>query len=223
MDEETPDLREMELARLRAELIDSFERQAKDLRSRSARDLVAATFRAFAASARSIDQFSSWVLAATGAFGALLVGSLDNLVATIGRDLTEWALLLLLLSLSAGVIVKWRAFSVFMQEAGRQAAVDQFGPAFEAYERDETELLDRAASAGIHVETDIAPREIAEKVVSAFPWGMRRFVRKAFESAIAGVDSGNRKLAKTLVQLAVFQYLQVLLALASVGCIVAGL
>ena len=161
------------------------------LNKTNAEDALAKTFFTNVISATySLDSYSSWFSAGTGASIVLAIGNSSQIITLIGSRAFRWSVGLLVASCLCGAIAKlFSAYCQFLDRA--QPKIDtELGTALDKFYADQKKIIDFANDLRITLITDFSMANVIAKFLAPFPkwqqWLIGRYLAKHAENPQIG-------------------------------------
>ncbi len=138
----------------------------------------------------TIDKFSLWLLAGTGASGALLVTQVSAVLPFLTEAGFKLCLLWLVLSAVLGFLAKFKALRCEIQIQIQTKLNEMLTPIFNKHGEDEDRIADYAKQRGIELQTDISLSNVIKEFAKPFPfwvgWLLNRQLSKMGDDRQAG-------------------------------------
>ena len=124
----------------------------------------------------AIDKFSMWLLAGTGASGALLISQIDSVLPFLTTAGFKTCLGLLVVSAIFGFASKYKALRCEMQLHMQQRLQCLLDPVFHKHGNDEKTIQEYASQRGVTLETEIRFSNVIAEFAKPFPWWAKRLI-----------------------------------------------
>lgn len=153
-------------------------------------NLVSAIFKSGARTSPIVDKFSMWLLAGTGATGALLITQIDVVLLRLTPTGFRLGMGFLLLSAILGFVAKYKSLQCQIQTEVQEKITELMPIILDKHKEDETKIREYAEQRGLEIETDINFQNVIAEFVKPFPswvkWLIERQVRKSQNNRQAG-------------------------------------
>lgn len=136
-----------------------------------------ALFSSMAHTAPIVDKFSMWLLAGTGASGALLISQIQSVLPHLSVYGFKLCLIFLVISAVFGFMAKHRALLCQIQSETIDELLDRMPSIFSEHEKDEEEIQEHAKQRGINLKTEIDFSNVVSEFVRPFPFWARWLVQ----------------------------------------------
>jgi len=136
----------------------------------------------------AVDKFSLWLLAGTGASGALLISQIEAVLPHLTVKGFKLCLALLVVSAILGFFAKYKSLRCQIQTEMEEKLSELVAAIFAKHEEDEDKIQEYARQRGIELETEINFSNVVAEFAKPFPfWVKWLIVRQAKKS------QGNRQ------------------------------
>ncbi len=135
-----------------------------------------------------VDKFSMWLLAGTGASGALLISQIEAVLPRLTAKGFKWCLLFLIVSAILGFLAKCSALCCQIQNAVLARLPELMAPIFAEHEEDETKIQEYTKQRGVALETNIDFSNVIAEFAKPFPFWVRWLIERQ-----AMKNQGNRQ------------------------------
>jgi len=132
-------------------------------------EIVSAMYLSMSKSTTIIDKFSLWLLAGTGATGALLITQVSSVLPYLSLEGFQVCIYILVASALFGFFAKYRSIQCEIQVENLQYQQDNIVPIFNNHANTEKEISKLAPQAGVQVETGLDVLEIMHEFLKPFP------------------------------------------------------
>lgn len=147
-----------------------------------------ALYKSLAHTSPIVDKFSLWLLAGTGATGALLVSQIQTILPHLSEGGFKICLTILVLSAIFGFIAKYKNLRCQIQDEIDNKLKELTSDVLAKHEEDEAKIQNFAEQRGIELETEIEFSRIVEIFSEPFPLWVKWLVNRQ-----AKKNSGNRQ------------------------------
>lgn len=131
-------------------------------------EMISATYISVTETTKNIDRFSAWVLAGTGATGALLITQVDTILPYLTSSGFKWSMVFLVASGACGFIAKIYSILCEIQVHTSSRVTELTNPIFKKYNVDKKEIEDLAAKRKIEVRTEFTVDEFLSEYLRPF-------------------------------------------------------
>ncbi|WP_323846439.1 hypothetical protein [Microbulbifer magnicolonia] len=155
-----------------------------------------------------VDKFSTWLLAGTGATGALLISQIESVLPYLGKFDFRVCISLLVISSLLGFLSKY--FSILCQIQVRSITVlpEKLEKIFSDHEKNKEEIIEIANKRGITLETEIDINNVLKEFSKPFPkltkWMIQRQGNRGLENRQIGYQAAAIRFHKQ----AIYTFLQ---------------
>ena len=151
---------------------------------------VSSLYQSMAETTTVVDKFSLWLLAGTGATGALLVTQIKSVLPYLTQQGFKVCMVILVVSAIFGFIAKYYSLRCEIQNKTQTKLTELVKPILEKHEQDEDEIQGYAAQKGIQLQSDIDFALIITEFSRPFPrwvkWLIARKVKQTSGDRQAG-------------------------------------
>ena len=123
----------------------------------------------------NLDWFSTWLLAGTGATGALLVTQIKAVVPFLTATGLRVCLWTLAASAIAGFFAKYKALRCALQLHLQERIKELMNPVFQKHAADEERIKDYAIKQQLKIETEINLQKVIQEFIKPLPWWVKIF------------------------------------------------
>jgi len=182
-------------------------------------DFVSAIYLSMAETTTAVDKFSLWLLAGTGASGALLITQIKSVLPHLSPNGFRVCLGLLALSAVFGFIAKYKAIrcEIQVQVISRLKALVE--PVFAKHGGDEEKIQEFASQRGIELQTEITFANVISEFSKPFPGWLKWVMARRFKKIGMDRQAGYHIAIKAYLGQLRFTFLQGCLFL---GFLIAG-
>jgi hypothetical protein len=139
---------------------------------------VSALFQSMTETSPLIDKFSTWLLAGTGATGALFITQIKSILPYLKPEGFKVCLVVLVISAILGFIAKYHSLRCEIQSNVQSKLSELIKPVFAKHEEDETKIQDYAEKKGIELETEISLSKIMDEFSRPFPFWVKWLINR---------------------------------------------
>ena len=141
---------------------------------------VSSLFQSMSETTTIVDKFSLWLLAGTGATGALLITQVESVLPYLSQSGIKVCIVLLVLSAVCGFIAKYFSLRCEIQNKTQANLAILSKPIFEKYEEDEEQIQAYAEQRGLQLQTELDFTEVMTEFAKPFPfWAKWLIARKS--------------------------------------------
>ncbi|MEK6791012.1 MAG: hypothetical protein AABY45_04845 [Deltaproteobacteria bacterium] len=140
--------------------------------------LVSATFKCMADTSPIVDKFSMWLLAGTGASGALLISRIEAVIPHLTATGFKWCLFFLIVSAILGFLAKYKSLRCQIQNEVNTKLTELMPAIFAKHKEDKTEIQEYAKQRGVALETDISLSKVIAEFAKPFPFWVRWLIER---------------------------------------------
>lgn len=137
-----------------------------------------ALFQSMAQTSPIIDKFSMWLLAGTGATGALIISQIEKVIPHLTAVGIKWCLVLLIVSAIFGFFAKYKSLRCQIQTEMDNYIRELMVPIFAKHNEDESRIQEFARQRGLELETEINFMNVIEEVSSPFPFWVKWIIQR---------------------------------------------
>lgn len=130
---------------------------------------VSALYAAMVSNSGTVDQYSNWLMAATGASAALLVSQIDSVLPYLSEQGFKACLACLATSGIFGFSAKYSALRCRFQTDSLETVEAKMRAVFDHHAAEEEEIIEHAQKSGITLQTDIDFQRIIKEFSKPFP------------------------------------------------------
>ena len=142
---------------------------------------VSSIYQSMSETTTTIDKFSMWLLAGTGATGALLITQIESVLPHLSQKGFKVCMALLVISAICGFIAKFKSLRCETQTQMQRRLAELATPVFEKHGKDEKEIEKYAEQRGIQLETDIELSNIIIEFSRPFSWWVKWLISRQVE------------------------------------------
>lgn len=192
-------------------------------RSSAEREIARATFVGVLEASPELEKFSGWFAALIGSAIVLVLSNLGSLKGSIVHSNLRWGLYLLIASGGMGALARLYGLYVEIYRKVSAEVTKLMVPLVEGYQRKQVEIQALATRGNVAQSTELNFEEVLKQITEPYPWYYRKRIRQAFEAGKKDPLYVYKRAAKLQVRQSHTLMIGVLLSLASVACIAAGL
>ena len=178
----------------------------------AAHGFVSALYQSMTETSPLVDKFSLWLLAGTGATGALLITQVNSVLPHLTQAGFKICLIILVVSAVVGFIAKYFSLRCEVQSNMQSKFSQLVKPVLDEHETDEEAIQEHAKQRGIELQTELDFTAIMTEYARPFPfwvkWLISRKVQKTAGDRQAGfhmaVNAYMSQLRWTLLQAVLF-------------------
>lgn len=145
-----------------------------------------------------IDKFSTWLLAGSGATGALMIANLDKLSPVLGVGTFKQAIYILVVSALFGFLAKYKSIHCQIMFATGEELNKRILPVLDKHGEDEEEIEGMAEEHDIQVNTAMDVEFVIREYCRAFPKIMHFWLESQFTEGLNDRLAPSRKAANGL-------------------------
>ena len=149
---------------------------------------VSSMYQSMAETTTAVDKFSLWLLAGTGATGALLITQINSVVPHLSAQGFKACMVLLVLSAIFGFFAKYKSLRCEIQIQMQSKLTDLTKPVIAKQEEDKDKIKEYASQRGIQLQTDIELSNIITEFSKPFPFWVKWLIARKVKET-----SGNRQ------------------------------
>jgi len=180
----------------------SLNEWAQDIKNHSEAELAKGMLRGILNTSPLMDQFSTWLLAGTGATTVFLISNIEKIIKFIGTGNFKLTLSFVCLSLIFGVLQKLFALQSTIQRTGEEFGRKLAEEVLEKHGTKEQEIEEMGAPHEVKVNTDIDIVKVFTIVINTYPIKVRPALAKQFKKVLENPMYGYEKGVRThLIQL----------------------
>ncbi|MCP4935094.1 MAG: hypothetical protein GY927_13035 [bacterium] len=138
----------------------------------------------------AVDRFSLWLLAGTGASGALLITQIQSVLPHLSSTGYKVCLGFLVLSAIFGFIAKYKALRCEIQVHSLTRLQALLAPIFEKHGEDEDQIEEFAKQREIQLETEIDIAKVLEEFSRPFPFWVKWLIARQVQKAAGDRQAG---------------------------------
>lgn len=151
---------------------------------------VSSLYQSMSETTTTVDKFSMWLLAGTGATGALLITQIESVLPHLSQNGFKVCMGLLVISALCGFIAKFKSLRCEIQSTMQKRLTELAAPIFEKHEKEEEEIVKHADKRGIQLETEIEFSKIITEYSRPFPWWVKWLIARKVEKTAGDRQAG---------------------------------
>ena len=155
-------------------------------------DFVSAMYKSITETTAAVDKFSMWLLAGTGATGALLISQVASILPYLSAKGFKVCMLLIVISAILGFLAKYKALRCEMQNQMQSSLQELLEPIFTKHEKNEEEISKLAEQRGIEIETDIDFQNVISEFSIPLPWWAKLLLAREVKK-VESAEGDNRQ------------------------------
>lgn len=140
--------------------------------------LVSALYQSVTETSPLVDKFSLWLLAGTGATGALLITQINSILPFLTQSGFKTCLIILVISAIVGFIAKYFSLHCQIQSNIQSKLVQLVEPIFDKHGANEEIIHEYAEQQGIELQTEININTILIEFAKPFPAWVRWLISR---------------------------------------------
>ena len=138
------------------------------------------------------DKFSIWLIAGTGASGALLISQIKSILPHLSPQGFKVCIGLLVISAVFGFIAKYKALRCEIQLQMQTKLQDLLAAVFEKHAEDEEKIHEYATQRGVELQTEIDFAKIISEFSKPFPWWVKLLMDRQLRKSEGDRQAGHR-------------------------------
>ena len=147
-----------------------------------------ALFKSMAHTSPVVDKFFLWLLAGTGASGALLISQIEAVLPHLRATGYKFCLIFLVVSAIFGFLAKYKSLRCQIQTEMDTKLTEIVVAVFAKHEEDETKIQEYAEQRGIELKTEINFSNVIAEFSKPFPFWVKWLIQRQ-----ARKNQGNRQ------------------------------
>lgn len=153
---------------------------------------VSSLYQSISETTTAADKFSLWLLAGTGATGALLISQIKSILPFLSSEGFKVCMVLLVISASLGFVAKYKALRCEIQLQMQTKLQELLNPIFAKHEEDEEKIKEYATHRDIEIETEINFSNIITEFSKSFPWWVKLLMARQLKKTDGDRQAGHR-------------------------------
>jgi hypothetical protein len=125
----------------------------------------------------SLDKFSTWLLAGTGATSALLITQIKAVIPFLTATGFKVCLWVLAASAISGLLARYKALRCTLQLHLQQRIKELMDPVFQKHNADEEKIKDYALKRQVQINTEINLQKVIQEFLKPLPWWIKLAVK----------------------------------------------
>jgi hypothetical protein len=171
-------------------------------------EIVSSLYQSMAETTVAIEKFSMWLLAGTGATGALLITQIESVLPYLSQEGFKVCMALLFVSAIFGFLAKYKSLRCAIQTQMQSKLSELIKPILAKHEQDEDEIQEHATQRGIQLETDIELSNIITEFSRPFPWWVKWIIVREVDQTWGDRQAGFHIMAKAYTSQIEWTFLQ---------------
>jgi hypothetical protein len=151
---------------------------------------VSSLYQSMSETTTTVDKFSMWLLAGTGATGALLIAQIKSVLPHLTQNGFKVCMVLLVISAICGFLAKYKSLHCEIQTQMQIKLVELTKPVFEKHKKDEEVISKYAEQRGIQLDTEIELSKIITEYSRPFPWWLKKLIERKVEQMAGDRQAG---------------------------------
>ncbi len=151
---------------------------------------VSALYQSMTETSPLVDKFSLWLLAGTGATGALLITQIKSVLPFLTQQGFKVCLVILVTSAVIGFVAKYSSLRCEIQSNFQSKFTELIKPVLDKHEQDEGTIQEYAEQQGIELQTDINLASIMEEFSRPFPFWVKWLISRKIEKTSGDRQAG---------------------------------
>ena len=151
---------------------------------------VSSLFQSMAETTSLVDKFSLWLLAGTGATGALLITQIKSVLPHLSQQGFKTCLVVLVTSAICGFIAKYFSLRCEIQNNTQSKLLELTKPIFEKHKGDEDSIIKYAEKRGIELQSEMDFSAIITEFSRPFPWWVRLLIARKIKQTSGDRQAG---------------------------------
>lgn len=160
---------------------------------------VSSIYQSMAETTTTIDKFSLWLLAGTGATGALLITQVNSVLPYLTTQGFKVCMALLVISAVFGFLAKYKSLRCEIQIQIQSKLTELIKPVLAKHEEDEDKIQEYASQRGIQLQTDIELSNIITEFSKPFPLWVKWLIARKVKQTSGGRQAGFHVAVKAYV------------------------
>jgi hypothetical protein len=151
---------------------------------------VSALYQSMTETSPLVDKFSLWLLAGTGATGALLITQIKSVLPFLTQQGFKVCLVILVTSAIIGFIAKYFSLRCEIQSNVQSKFTALVKPVLDKHEQDEDAIQEYAEQRGIELQTDIDLASIMKEFSRPFPFWVKWLISRKIDKTSGDRQAG---------------------------------
>jgi hypothetical protein len=151
---------------------------------------VSALYQSMTETSPLVDKFSLWLLAGTGATGALLITQIKSVLPFLTQQGFKVCLVILVTSAVMGFVAKYFSLRCEIQSNVQSKFTELVKPVLDKHEKDEDTIQEYAEQRGIELQTDIDLASIMKEFSRPFPFWVKWLISRKIDKTSGDRQAG---------------------------------
>jgi hypothetical protein len=151
---------------------------------------VSALYQSMTETSPLVDKFSLWLLAGTGATGALLITQIKSVLPFLTQQGFKVCLVILVTSAVIGFIAKYFSLRCEIQSNVQSKFTQLVKPVLDKHEQDEDAIQEYAEQRGIELQTEIDLASIMKEFSRPFPFWVKWLISRKIDKTSGDRQAG---------------------------------
>jgi len=169
---------------------------------------VSSMFQSMTETTSVIDKFSTWLLAGSGATGALLITQIDSVIPNLTEIGFRLCLVIIALSAIFGFIAKYYSLRCEIQNKTQVKMLELITPILEKHYQDEVTIKDFATKEGLQLDTQVDFHLIIVEFSRPFPKLIQWLIKRKLDKVGMDRQAGFHIAAKVYMLQILWTFLQ---------------
>ncbi len=161
-----------------------------------------------------IDRFSLWLLAGSGASGALLIAQIENVLPYLTAKGFKVCMFFLIVSAILGFLAKYKALRCQIQVEMQSKLLELLAPIFAEHEQAEEQIQQYAEQRGMELDTELSFGKVVEEFSKPFPRWVKWLIKRQVSKNKGGRQAGHHIAIKAYVGQLRFTFWQAVMFIA---------
>jgi len=151
---------------------------------------VSALYQSMTETSPLVDKFSLWLLAGTGATGALLITQIKSVLPFLTQQGFKVCLVILVTSAFIGFVAKYFSLRCEIQSNVQSKFTELVTPVLAKHEQDEDTIQEYAEQRGMELQTDIDLASIMKEFSRPFPFWVKWLISRKIDKTSGDRQAG---------------------------------
>jgi hypothetical protein len=151
---------------------------------------VSALYQSMTETSPLVDKFSLWLLAGTGATGALLITQIKSVLPFLTQQGFKVCLVILVTSAVIGFVAKYFSLRCEIQSNVQSKFTELVKPVLDKHKKDEDTIQEYAEQRGIELQTDIDLASIMKEFSRPFPFWVKWLISRKIDKTSGDRQAG---------------------------------
>jgi len=160
------------------------------IKENSEHSFVSAMYKSMSETTNVVDKFSLWLLAGSGATGALLITQIKSILPYLSQNGFKVCLVIIVISAVAGFIAKYYSLRCEIQNKMQLKLEELVKPILEEHEKDEDSIQEHADQRGVQLQTKIDIAIIIKEFSRPFPAWVKWFIARQIQKSSGDRQAG---------------------------------